>query len=315
VTARGWALFAAMCVIWGIPYLLIKVAVGGVTPATLVFLRTAVGGLLLLPLALRRGSLRALGPSWRVIAVYTVIEVALPWWLLSDAERRLSSSLSGLLVAAVPLTGVVIARLAGDHDRVDARRLFGLFVGLAGVAVLLGFDVGSGDIGAVAEVGLVTVGYAAGPLLIARKLSALPADGVVTASLILAAAAYAPLSLTQMPAALPSARVLAAISALAVVCTAVAFLVFFALIAEVGPLRATVITYVNPAVAVLLGVTILGERFSVGTALGFVLILGGSFLATQRARKPAPASVAPVEAQVVASPALAQPDVMREDPT
>jgi len=285
VTARGWALFAAMCVIWGIPYLLIKVAVGGMTPATLVFLRTAVGGLLLLPLSLRRGSLRSLGPSWRVITVYTVIEVALPWWLLSDAERRLSSSLSGLLIAAVPLTGVVIARLAG------------LLVGLAGVAVLLGFDVGSGDIGAVAEIGLVTVCYAAGPLLIARKLSALPADGVVTASLILTTAAYAPLSLTQLPAAMPSTRVLAAIAALAVVCTAIAFLVYFALIAEVGPLRATVITYVNAAVAVLLGVT----------------ILGGSFVATQRARTPAPASFAPVEAQVVASPALAQPDAMRED--
>ena len=185
MTARGWGLFAAMCVIWGIPYLLIKVAVGGVTPATLVFLRTAVGGLLLLPLTVRRRSLPALRPHWRVVIIYTAIEVAVPWLLLSDAERRLSSSLSGLLVAAVPLTGAVLARLVGGSEGLQARQLAGLFIGIGGVAVLLGFNVGGGDVRAVAEIGLVTVGYAAGPLLIARKLSSLPADGVVTASLLL----------------------------------------------------------------------------------------------------------------------------------
>ena len=282
MTARGWGLFAAMCVIWGIPYLLIKVAVGGVTPATLVFLRTAVGGMLLLPLTVRRRSLPALRPHWRVVIIYTAIEVAVPWLLLSDAERRLSSSLSGLLVAAVPLTGAVLARLVGGSERLQARQLAGLFIGIGGVAALLGFNVGGGDVSAVAEIGLVTVGYA-------------------------------PIALTQLPQAMPSGRVLAAIAALAVVCTALAFLVFFALIAEVGPLRATVITYVNPAVAVALGVAILGEPFTLGTALGFVLILAGSFLATQRSREPVPASPPPVEAQAIASAALAHPAVGCED--
>jgi drug/metabolite transporter (DMT)-like permease len=302
-----------MCLIWGIPYLLIKVAVGGVTPATLVFLRTALAGLLLLPLALQRGSLRALLPSWRPLVLYTVVEVAAPWWLLADAERRLSSSLTGLLLAAVPLTGAVLARLAGGQERLEARRLIGLVAGIGGVAVLLGFDVSGSDVGAAAEVGVVTVGYAAGPLLIARKLSTLPADGVVTASLVLSAIVYAPLGMTQLPSTIPSGRVVAAIVALAVVCTAIAFLLFFALIAEVGPLRATVITYVNPAVAVALGVVFLGEGFTLGTALGFVLILIGSFLATRRSRQPAVDALVPIEAQPVASPPLAQHAVTGED--
>ncbi|HEV3124489.1 MAG TPA: DMT family transporter [Candidatus Dormibacteraeota bacterium] len=302
MSRRGWLLFGAMCVIWGIPYLLIKVAVTAVTPATLVFLRTSVGGLLLLPLAIQRRSLGPLLPRWRSLLVYTVVEVAVPWLLLSDAERRLSSSLSGLLVAAVPLVGALIALLVGGGERLDARRLGGLLVGLAGVAALLGFDIGVGDIGAVAEVGLVTVGYATGPLIISRRLSDLPADGVITASLLVSAAAYAPLFATQLPAVMPSTREIVAIGVLAVVCTALAFLLFFSLITEVGPLRATVITYVNPAVAVTLGVVLLGEPFTAGTGIGFVLILAGSFLATRRTRQHAAPAAYPVEAEAVALP-------------
>jgi drug/metabolite transporter (DMT)-like permease len=299
VSRRGLALFAAMCVIWGIPYLLIKVAVEDLNPAVLVFFRTAAGGALLLPLAAARGDLRRLLPQWRVVVVYTLVEVAVPWFLLSDAERRLSSSLSGLLVAAVPLTGAVLSRLTGGDERFGAQRLAGLLLGLGGVGVLLGFDVGGSDLGAVAEIGLVTVGYATGPLLIARKMTDLPAMGVVSASLGLSAVGYAPVALTQLPASV-SARVVAAVAVLAVVCTAIAFLLFFALIAEVGPVRATVITYVNPAVAVALGVIVLGEPFTVSTAAGFVLILAGSFLATRRSR----AVASPVTDIVVTAAAM-----------
>jgi len=289
-----------MCVIWGVPYLLIKVAVADVSPATLVFLRTATGALLLVPVAAARGQLAPLLPRWRVLLIYTVVEIGLPWLLLSDAETRLSSSLSGLLVAAVPLIGAVLATAAG-LDHLDRRRVLGLLVGLAGVAALLGFDVSGGDLRAVGEIALVTVGYATGPLLITRPLAGLPSTGVVAASLGITALGYAPIGLTHLPSSLPGANVLASIAVLGVVCTAVAFLLFFALIAEVGPVRATVITYVNPAVAVLLGVALLGERFTAGTAAGFVLILAGCGLAT---RRNVAVRAAPTQAPVVDASAL-----------
>jgi drug/metabolite transporter (DMT)-like permease len=295
MSRRGWALFAAMCVIWGIPYLLIKVAVADVSPAALVFFRTATGTLLLLPIALRRGNLRPLLPRWRAILVYTAIEICVPWFLLSDAERKLTSSLSGLLVAAVPLIGAALAAGLGA-ERLDTRRLLGLVVGFGGVAALLGFDAGGGSVTAVVEILVVAVCYATGPLIIARKLNRLPSLGVVAASLALAAIAYAPVAALQMPAHMPGGNVIASLVLLGVVCTALGFVVFFALIAEVGPVRSTVITYVNPAVAVLLGVVLLGEPFTAGTAIGFALILLGCALATRpsgRARRASPAALPP----------------------
>jgi drug/metabolite transporter (DMT)-like permease len=276
-----------MAVIWGIPYLLIKIAVGELTPAALVFLRTAVGASLLLPLAAARGELAPLLPYWRSVLAYTAVEVAVPWFLLSDAERRLSSSLTGLLIAAVPLIGALLTRLTRGDDRLDRRRVAGLLVGLTGVAVLLGLNVSFRDLGAVVELGLVAVGYATGPILVARRLPTVPAVGVIAASVGLTAVAYAPVALPQLPATLPSVRVLVAVAILAVVCTAFAFLLFFALIAEVGPVRATVITYFNPAVALLLGVTLLHEPLTLGAVVGFALILVGSYLATRRVSLPA----------------------------
>jgi drug/metabolite transporter (DMT)-like permease len=282
VTRRGWALFAAMAVIWGIPYLLIKIAIGELTPASLVMLRTAIGAALLLPVAAARGWLAPLVPYWRWVLVYTIVEVSLPWFLLADGERRLSSSFTGLMIAAVPLIAAVLQLLTRGDDRLDRRRVLGLLVGMFGVAVLVGLNVSFRDLGAVAEVGLVALGYATGPIIIARRLPSLPAVGVVAASLVLTALFYAPLALPQLPKALPSGKVLVAVLILAVVCTALAFLIFFALIGEVGPVRATVITYFNPAVALLLGVAVLREPFTLGAVVGFALILAGSVLATRR---------------------------------
>jgi drug/metabolite transporter (DMT)-like permease len=312
VSRRGWVLFSAMCLIWGIPYLLIKVAVEEVHPATLVLARTAVAAALLLPVAAARGLLRPLLPRWRWVLVFAGVEVCVPWLLLGYAEQRLSSSLTGLLIAAVPLVGALLALGVGGDDRLDARRVTGLLVGLGGVALLVGLDVGSGDLGAVAAVAVVVVCYATGPLVLARRLSDLPGLGVVAASLGAAALAYVPAGLAQAPRSWPAADTLVAVTLLALVCTGLAFLVFFALIGEVGPVRATVFTYVNPAVAVLLGVVLLGEAFSGVTALGFVLVLGGSVLATLRTRPaPAEASVTPHEGRAGAldedAACLAQP--------
>jgi len=295
VSRRGWALFIAMCLIWGIPYLLIKVAVSDVSPVTLVFFRTVIGALILVPIALARGDLAPALPHWRWIALYTAVEVALPWFLVSDAELRLSSSLTALLIAATPFVGVVLGRLTGSDDRFDARRLFGLVVGFVGVAVLVGLNVSVRDLGAAGEIGLVAICYAIGPLIISRKLTEAPPIGVVAMSLVLPAIVYAPLGLSHLPSAIPPTHVLLAIGLLGVVCTAIAFLLFFALIAEVGPVRATVITYVNPAVALALGVTLLGEPLTIGAGVGFALILVGLFLLTRRATRP----VAPAEEPLV----------------
>ena len=283
MSKRGWLLFAAMGLIWGVPYLFIKVAVGELTPAALVLLRTGLGAVLLLPLAAARGELRTLPRYWKPLLLFAAFELAVPWLLLSHAEQRLSSSLTGLLLAAVPLVGAVLGRLTGT-DRLDGHRLLGLGVGLAGVAALAGLDLGRGSAVALLELAAVAVGYALGPFVLARGLSEAPRLGVIAAALAVTAVAYLPVGLAQLPRHWPRLQVVVAVLVLAVLCTAVAFLFFFALVDEVGPVRSTVITYVNPAVAVVLGVAFLNEPFTWQIALGFGLVLGGSVLATRRSR-------------------------------
>ena len=272
--------------IWGIPYLLIRVAVEELSPAALVFWRTAPAALLLAPFAFRRGALGLLLARWRWVTAYTLIEIAVPWLLLFHAEQRISSSLAGLLVAAVPLLGVVVYRLAGVAERLDARRLAGLVIGFGGVAALVGIDVGDSDPLAMAEVIVVALCYATGPLIISRRLRGLPNLAVVAASLVITAAIYTPMGLLDSPGSV-SAETVAAVVTLALVCTVLAFALFFALIHEVGPARSTVITYVNPLVAVLLGVVLMGEPFTAGIAVGLPLILLGSVLGTAPSLKAA----------------------------
>lgn len=288
MTRRGVLLFAAMCVIWGIPYLMIRVAVRELAPVTLVFLRTALAALLLLPFAAVRGELRPLFARWRPLVAYTAIEVAIPWVLLAKAETKLSSSLTGLLIAAVPLVGAVLVTVTGPRERQGSRRWFGLLVGLAGVVALVGLDVGEVHAVPLAEVACVAVCYAVGPIIFARFLSDVPALGVVAASLVLTGLVYAPFAAVRWPDRMPSAHVVESVVGLAIVCTALAFLLFFALIREVGPVRATVITYVNPAVAAVAGIALLGEHLTVGMVIGFVLVLAGSIIATGRGPEPVP---------------------------
>ncbi len=308
MTRRSWALFAAMCLIWGIPYLLIRVAVRDVAPGTLVFLRTAIGGLVLLPLAVRSGGFAPVLRRWRPLVIFTLLEMAVPWLLLSDAERRLPSSLAGLLIAAVPLVGVVIARFTGSDERVDRVQLAGLLVGLLGVAMLVGLDIGSVHVFALLEVLGVVLGYALGPVVLSKRLADLPSLPVVCASLLLVAIGYLPYAAARPPRDV-HANAWWSIAVLGLVCTAVAFVLFFALIAAIGPTRATVITYVNPAVAVLAGVLLLDEDFTLGMAVGFPLILAGSVLAARRrvrAAVPEGAICATVDGPAP-SPAAGQP--------
>ena len=295
MTRRGLLLFAAMAIVWGIPYLLIRVAVAEVTPPVLVFARTALGTAILLPVALLRTDIRAVARHWRWIVAFALIEIALPWVLLSSAEQQISSSLAGLLVAGVPLVGAAIAAVIGGPDRVGRRQLVGLLIGFAGVAAIAGGDYEAESAFALASIAVVVVCYAVGPFILSRRLTGVPSIGVMSLALLLTAVLYLPVAILQRPAEIPSPAALGSIAILGVVCTAAAFLLFAALIHEVGPVRSTVITYVNPGVAAVLGVLILGETLTPPMLLGFALAIAGSVLATRRHEPPPEAEAAAVE--------------------
>ncbi len=217
---------------------------------------------------------------WRGLLLYSAVEIIGPWWLLGHAETRLTSSTAGLLVAMVPLFAAVLLTVTG-HDRFSRRRVVGLAIGFGGVAALVGLDLDLSDIGAVVSVVLVAIGYAFGAYLIGHVLNDLPPIGVIVGSLVVSAAVYLPFAVWHRPTVVTAPAVLSVIG-LAVLCTAVAFLVLFALVAEAGAGRATVITYVNPAVAIILGIVVLGEPMTIGMAIGFPLVILGAVLATSR---------------------------------
>ncbi len=290
MSRRGWLLFAMMSVIWGIPYLFIKIALEGVSAPFLVFARTAIASAVLLPIALRRGLLRPALRSWRPLLAFAVLEIGGPWLLLGDAEQHISSSLAGLLIAAVPLISTLVTWRLGDHTALDPRRLLGLVVGMAGVAAVVGLNVGNSSPTHMGEVLLVAVGYAVAPIIADRRLADVPTLAVLSLALTAVAVAYLPAAVFTYPDSWPHANVVAAILVLGLICTAAAFLLFFQLIAEIGPVRSTVITFINPAVAVLLGMVVLSERFTIGVAVGFPLVLAGSWLSTRKTEAKADSS-------------------------
>lgn len=281
MTRRGWLLFAAMCVIWGVPYLFIRVAVRDIDPGSVVFLRTAIGGLVLLPFALHAKGFGLVLARWRPLVAFAVIEIAGPWLLLGDAEKHLSSSITGLLVAGVPLVAMLLARFGGG-ERADSVQLLGLALGIVGVAMLVGLDFGGLNGFALLEMVVVVVGYATAPVIMARQLSDLPPIPVVCSALLLVAIGYLPWAAFNLRTV--TAASAGSVVVLGLVCTALAFVLFFALLAEIGPSRAPIITYVNPAVAILLGVLLLNEKVTTGMLVGFPLILIGSVLAARRRR-------------------------------
>ncbi len=296
MTRRGIILFLALGVAWGIPYLFIKIAVAELDPAMVVLARSALAAILLLPLALFRKQVLPVLRRWRPLIAYTVLEIVVPWFFLSSAEQHLSSSTAGLLIAAVPLAAVAVAFFMGRPAHLTGWNWVGIAIGMLGVAAIVGLDVGGSDLGAVAELAVVVVCYALGPAILSRWMSDLPGVGVTAVSLAGAAIIYVPIVLLTggWPTTVPSTSVIVAIVVLAVVCSALAFILLIALVAEAGPVRATAITYINPAVAILVGAAVLGERITVWTILGFVLVLGGSYLVTRRRAALAAPEVAPV---------------------
>jgi drug/metabolite transporter (DMT)-like permease len=283
MSARAWTAFAAVSTLWGMPYLFIKIAVDdGVPPGFLAFVRVALGGAVLLALAWHAGTLAPLRGRWRWLSIYALFEIAVPFPLIATGEQHVASSLAAIIIAAVPIFIALLALRFDPAERATGSRLVGLLVGLAGVVALVGIDVaGSTEelLGAGAIL-LAAVGYAAGPMIYKRKLADVDPRATMGASLIVAAAVLAPLAAVDPPSSSPSASALVALVVLGLFCTAAAFVFFGALIAEVGPGRALVITYVAPVVAVALGVTVLGERPGAGAVAGLLLILAGSWLST-----------------------------------
>jgi drug/metabolite transporter (DMT)-like permease len=290
VSKRGWILFIALGIIWGTPYLFIRIAVADLSPAVVVFGRVMIAAAILLPIAIHHGHARTLRTHWKGILTFAVIEMCIPFGSLGIAEKEISSSLTGLLIAAVPLINAVISRQLGLDSVWDARRITGLFVGFFGVGMLVGFDISANNYWAILMCFIAATGYALGPIIITKLLSDAASIGVIAWSLLVAGLIYLPIvgfeivndSWRAPGVTVVSTEAIVSVIALAVLCSAIAFVALFALVEEVGPTRTTVITYINPAVAIILGIMILGEDITYGIILGFPLVLIGSVMATRR---------------------------------
>jgi drug/metabolite transporter (DMT)-like permease len=282
MSARAWWLFAAVSVLWGIPYLFIKLAVEDISPLWVAFARLVVAFAVLLPYALHKGALRGLGRHWKPLLVYSVVEICLPWPLIGFGEQRISSGLAAILIAAVPLIVALIALRIDHEERAEGSRLVGLVVGFTGVVVLLGLDVAGrpGELLGGFAVLLAAVGYAIGPMMIKHRFRAIDPVGPVTASMGISALVLLPVAALSVPDSVPSGQTVMSVIVLGLACSAAGFLLFFALIHEVGPGRATVITFVNPVVAVALGIALLDEGLGPSAVAGLLLILAGSWLST-----------------------------------
>jgi len=283
VTLRGWLAFGALGIIWGVPYFFIKLAVAELSPAVVAWGRVVLAAAILLPIAWRRGALRPLAAHAPAVIAFAVAEFVVPFSAIALGERWISSSVTGILIAAVPLTITLIARFFGVHERLGAWRLLGLALGLIGVAALLGFGTISGAQGGagIACIVLATLGYAIGPLIIQRHLAGLDAIGPIAASLTVASLLLTIPALLTLPAHVPSSAAWGSIAVLGIVCTATAMLLMFYLVGHAGAARAAVITYINPVVATALGCIVLRESLGVGGYSAFALILLGSWLATR----------------------------------
>ena len=287
MSRRAWALFVAMSALWGLPYLLIKVAVAELDPTVLVFVRLAMAAVVLAPLAIATGSLSNVRARWRRLVLIALGGIVAPFLLIAYGEQHITSSLAALLVASDPLFVVLIALPLDASERPNGTRLAGLLIGFVGVAILLGVNVGGDAMGALGAgmVLLAAVCYAMSALLV-KGLRGVPLLGSVTVTLGIAAIVLAPPALLSLPSSMPGPAVTASVLVLGLISTALAYVLYFSLIAETGATRASIITYINPAVAVVLGAVVLAEPLTVGSILGLGLIVLGCALTTGLLRGP-----------------------------
>ncbi len=287
MSKTGWSRFAIVGFIWGVPYLFLKIAVEEISPAVVVLGRVGIGALILLPIALKRNVFFIKRKYWPFVLLYTVTELVGPWYFITVAEQKITSGLAGLLVATVPIWAAILASFFGDKTVWHAGRLFGLIVGFIGVIAVVGIESLSGrqDIVAIGMVILAAMGYAYAINRITRRIPEVPGLGLNTWAMILTALVFLPFAIGSWPTQRPSVEAIGSVVILGVFCTAIAFVIFFKLIAEVGPPRASLVTYLNTAVAVVLGVIILDEPFTLGIAIGLPLVLVGSYFASRKVNR------------------------------
>ena len=312
MSARAWVAFASVSVLWGIPYLFIKIAVDdGIPPAFLAWVRVLMAAVILLGLSWRAGLLGTLRGRLRWMSLYAVVEICIPFPLIAAGEQHVSSSLAAILIAAVPLIVALLALRFDAGERAHGRRLVGLLVGFSGVVALVGLDVAgrTDELLGAGAILLAATGYAAGPMVLKRQLSDLEPIPLMGAALGIAALVLTPAALIAPPSEMPARETIGALLVLGLLCTATAFVLFAALITEVGPGRATVITYVAPVVAVALGVSVLGERPGAGAVAGLLLIIAGSWLSTDGRLPPGLAAVVTRRRRGARPPSEPQPSV------
>jgi drug/metabolite transporter (DMT)-like permease len=306
---RALVLLLILAALWGSSYMFIKIGLDDdLSPAVIVFTRTLLGALALLPFALRRGAFRGIRPLLPLAVVLAAIQVAGPFLLISYGEQHVSSGLAGILVASAPIFTALFAPLFDTAERSSGAALAGILIGILGVGLIFGVDLG--DAGSALGGGLMVLaasaGYAVGGFMVKRSFSALDAIGVVTTTMALSALLSLPVAAATPPAAAPGSGTIAAMLALGIGGTGIAFAIFYTLIAALGPARASLVAYIAPGFAVFYGVTLRGEDLTITTIAGLVLIVGGSWLAGRGRRPPEPAPEAaagahPVELQPAAA--------------
>jgi drug/metabolite transporter (DMT)-like permease len=284
MSKTGWVNFGIVGLLWGIPYLFLKVAVGELEPSVIVISRTLIGALLLAPLAIRRSIFWLPIKRWPFLLLYSACELIGPWYLITHAEQKINSGLTGLLIATTPIWAAILASIFGDKTVWHKSRLFGLIVGFIGVIAVVGLEsvTGNSDLISIAMVLIASMGYAYAINMVNRRIPEVPGLALNTWAMIITSIVFLPFAVVQRPTQMPSVEVILSVIGLGVLCTALAFTMFFKVIAEIGPPRASLVTYLNTAVAVVLGIIILSEPITLGIVLGLPLVLIGSYFASRK---------------------------------
>ena len=284
MSRRNWLLFFLLGFLWGIPYLLIKVAVVELSPPVIVLSRVVIGIAVLIPIAMKRGSLLPAVKAWRYVLPYAIGEMIAPWFLITAAEQKISSGLTGLLVATVPIWATILASMHGDKTVWHAKRLFGILIGFIGIILVVGIESLSGkqSILAIFMIIVAAIGYAWAVTMINSKVPHIDPISINGIAMVMTAIFYLPIAVATAPNSMPSMKVITSLIILGLFPTALAFILFFELIKDIGTARGSLVTYLNTAFAVLLGVLILSEPFTLGIALGLPLVLVGSYFASRK---------------------------------
>lgn len=284
MTRKSWVHFGIVGFLWGIPYLLMKVAVADIPPPLIVAGRTFIGAAILIPIAIKKNTFKDAIKGIKYVAPYAVLEMVGPWILITNAEKEISSGLAGLLVATVPIFSTIFSSLRGDHSVWQPKRIFGLIVGFVGIVALVGIEsiTGSSNPKAIAMVILASIMYAYAVLMITTNLPGVDGIAINGLAMVMTSMLYTPIAIAMWPSNHVSINAIAALVALGVFSTAIAFMLFFIVIVEIGPARGSLTTYVNTAIAVVLGILILGEPITLGIIVGLPMVVLGSYLASRK---------------------------------